>query len=338
MSILVTGAYGFIGSNLVRALNERGEADIVVVDNLTRAEKFHNLVDCQVSDYFDKVDFLARLQAGQLRGRFTAVLHQGACSDTLGSDGRYMMENNTRFSVALLDHCQEERIPLVYASSAATYGSRSGFREDPSCEAPLNIYGYSKLLFDQIVRRRLPQRTAPIVGLRYFNVYGPRETHKGRMASVALHAYQQLREQGFVRLFEGSHGYGPGEQSRDFVHVDDVARVNLWCLDHPEVAGIFNLGTGRAQPFNDVAHTVVNTCRALDGQPELSLEQLVDEGSIRYVAFPPDLAGRYQAYTQADLAGLRGAGYDAPFLSVEQGVRAYVEWLHQRAVAPGASR
>jgi ADP-L-glycero-D-manno-heptose 6-epimerase len=328
MSVLVTGAAGFIGANIVKALNERGITDIIAVDNLTNASKFHNLVDCKISDYFDKRDFLPRLHAGDFDGEIDAILHQGACSDTMEHDGHYMMENNYRYSVDLLNWAQDQDVPMLYASSAATYGGSTEFREEPGCEAPLNVYGYSKLLFDQVVRRRLHDNTAQIAGFRYFNVYGPRESHKGRMASVAFHNFNQFQKDGKVKLFEGSHGYSNGGQQRDFVFVEDLVRVNLWFLENPHVSGIFNLGSGNAQSFNDVAATTVNTCRRLQGANDLSLEQLVSQGLIEYVPFPEALKGKYQAYTQADLTNLRDAGYEAGFHTVEQGVSQYVEWLH----------
>lgn len=328
MTVLVTGAAGFIGANIVKALNERGITDIIAVDNLTNAAKFHNMVDCEISDYFDKRDFLPRLQAGDFDGEIDAILHQGACSDTMEHDGHYMMENNYRYSVDLLNWAQDQDVPMLYASSAATYGGSTEFREEPGCEAPLNVYGYSKLLFDQIVRRRLNEHGAQIAGFRYFNVYGPRESHKGRMASVAFHNFNQFQKDGKVKLFEGSHGYPNGGQQRDFVFVEDLVRVNLWFLENPQVSGIFNLGSGKAQSFNDVAAATVNSCRRLNGEAELSLEQLVAQGLIEYVPFPEALKGKYQAYTQADLANLRDAGYDAGFHTVAQGVGKYVEWLH----------
>ncbi|MDR1935644.1 MAG: ADP-glyceromanno-heptose 6-epimerase [Candidatus Accumulibacter sp.] len=327
MYTIVTGAAGFIGANVVKALNERGATRIVAVDNLTRAEKFKNLVDCEIADFLDKEDFLAGLRAGRFDGAVDAVLHQGACSDTMEGDGRYMMENNYRYSLNLLDWCQARKIPLLYASSAATYGGSRQFREERACEAPLNVYGYSKFLFDQIVRRRLPEASAQIAGFRYFNVYGPREAHKGRMASVAFHHYRQFRGEGKVRLFEGCDGYANGGQKRDFVHVDDVVRVNLFFLDHPQKSGIFNVGTGRAQSFNELAAANVNSCRALQGQPAETLGALLEQGFIEYIPFPEALAGKYQSFTQADLSRLREAGYDAPFASVEEGVARYVLWL-----------
>src|SRR5690606_46972 len=250
---VVTGGAGFIGANVVAALNARGLRDILVVDELAEADKFRNLVDLDIADYLDKREFLALMQAPRGRARIKAVFHQGACSDTMERDGAYMMQNNYEYSKSVLHYCQARRVPLIYASSAAVYGAGRVFREERAHEAPLNVYGYSKFLFDQYVRRLLPKKTAPIVGLRYFNVYGEREAHKGRMASVAFHHFNQFRHDGKVRLFEGSDGYGPGEQRRDFISVEDVAAVNLWFLDHPKRSGIFNVGTGRSQPFNDVA-------------------------------------------------------------------------------------
>ena len=327
---IVTGAAGFIGANLVKGLNERGVTDIIAVDNLTKADKFRNLTDCEVADYFDKTEFLERLEAGDFDGVIEAVLHQGACSDTMEHNGQYMMANNYRYSLSLLDYCLDQEIPYLYASSASVYGGGTVFREERAFESPLNVYGYSKFLFDQIVRRRLPDASSPVVGFRYFNVYGPREQHKGRMASVAFHFFNQYRAEGRVRLFEGAAGYGNGEQRRDFVFIDDVVKVNFHFLDQGSVSGIFNLGTGRAQPFNDVAVATVNACRKARGEDPLSLAQMRDKGVIEYIPFPDALKGKYQSYTEADLNALRGAGYEAPFHDVNSGVALYVEHLLQR--------
>jgi ADP-L-glycero-D-manno-heptose 6-epimerase len=327
MYYVVTGAAGFIGANLVKGLNARGITDIIAVDNLTHADKFHNLADCEIADYFDKSEFLDRIEAGDFDGVIEAVLHQGACSDTMEHDGRYMMSNNYRYSVALLDYCLDQEIPYLYASSASVYGAGSVFREERAFEAPLNVYGYSKFLFDQVVRRRLPEAASPLVGLRYFNVYGPRESHKGRMASVAFHFFNQFQADGRVRLFEGSGGYGDGEQRRDFVFVDDAVKVNLHFLDSPRASGIFNLGTGRAQSFNEVAAATINACRAARGEPPASLREMQAEGVIEYIPFPEALQGKYQSFTQADLSALRGAGYEEPFHDVAAGVAAYIDYL-----------
>src|SRR5204863_1783193 len=323
MTIIVTGAAGFIGSNLVKALNARGMRDVVAVDNLEHSEKVPNLADCEIVDFIDKRDFIQRIRANAIKGEYSAVLHQGACSDTMETDGRYMMENNYAYSRRLLEWCQDEEVPLVYASSAAVYGRGPDYREERACERPLNIYGYSKFLFDQLVRARLPEATAQIVGLRYFNVYGPNETHKGRMASVALHAYQQLHAEGKVKLFVGSDGYRDGEQRRDFIYVDDCVAVNLWFLERRGVSGVFNCGTGRAQTFNRVAVAAIN---AVHGT-QATMQDLVAKGLIEYIAFPPVLVGKYQSFTEADLTRLRAAGYPGEFMTVEQGVAAYVKQL-----------
>jgi ADP-L-glycero-D-manno-heptose 6-epimerase len=326
MTIIVTGAAGFIGSNLVKALGDRGEERVIAVDNLTRADKFKNLVDCEIDDYLDKTEFVARFKRGDF-GKVKAVFHEGACSDTMETDGRYMMENNFRYSRDVLDACLEQGVQFLYASSAAVYGGSSEFVERRELEKPLNVYGYSKFLFDQIVRQTLPKARSQIAGFRYFNVYGQRESHKGRMASVAFHNFNQFRAEGRVKLFGEYNGYGAGEQTRDFVSVEDVTAVNLHFFDHPGKSGIFNLGTGRAQPFNDIASTVVNALRAKEGEAALPLDELVLRGLIEYIPFPDALRGKYQCFTQADQSKLRAAGYDAPFLTVQEGVDRYVRWL-----------
>jgi ADP-L-glycero-D-manno-heptose 6-epimerase len=335
MSIVVTGAAGFIGSNLVRALNGRGVRDVVAVDNLATADKFRNLVDCQIDDYIDKVEFLQLVKGERLGSSVEAVFHQGACSNTMETDGRYMMENNYRYTLALFHWCQRHKVPLVYASSAATYGPSNTFREEPAWESPLNVYGWSKLLFDQVLRRKKAGveggLQAPVVGLRYFNVYGPGETHKARMASVAFHHFHQLQDEGHVRLFEASHGCAAGEQRRDFVWIGDVVDVNLHFLDTPGVSGVFNVGSGRAQPFNSVALAVINSEQVRRGEAELTLDAAVREGKLKYVPFPEALKGKYQAYTEADLTRLRAAGFVAPTTDVESGVRQYMQWLQTRS-------
>ena len=310
---IVTGGAGFIGSNLVKALLERGHDDIVVVDDLEDGRKFVNISSLPIADYIDKDDFLERLIEDTAFARdVEAIFHQGACSATTEWDGHYMMKNNYEYSQVLLHHCLEQATPYIYASSAAVYGGAEKFIENPAFENPLNVYGYSKLQFDRYVRRLASQPSSQVVGLRYFNVYGPREQHKGSMASTAFHFSNQVRESGEARLFEGSGGYGDGEQRRDFVYVEDVCDVNLWFLDHPDVSGIYNCGTGRAQTFNDVANAVI----AYHGK-----------GQIRYIPFPDHLKGAYQSFTQADLTQLRACGCDVEFRPVEEGVPAYLEQL-----------
>jgi len=318
---VVTGAAGFIGSRLVAGLNRRGVRDVIVVDNLQQSAKFTNLVGCDIADYVDQASFFSTLE--KLEGNVEAIFHQGACSDTMESDGRFMMENNYEYSRRLLDWCQDEQVPFLYASSASVYGAGPDFREDRKYEKPLNVYGYSKFLFDQHVRNILEERTAQVAGLRYFNVYGPNEAHKGRMASVALHAWQQLHAEGRVKLFVGSAGYSDGEQRRDFVYVDDVVAVNLWLLERRDVSGIFNCGTGRAQSFNRLAVAVINAVN----RTSLTLHEIVAKGLIEYVPFPEALQGKYQSFTEADMSRLKAAGYPGEFMNVEQGVAAYVREL-----------
>ncbi|MBI4695435.1 MAG: ADP-glyceromanno-heptose 6-epimerase [Gammaproteobacteria bacterium] len=312
--IVVTGGAGFIGSNLVHELNARGRQDLIVVDDLSDGHKFVNLVGSMVADYYDKDEFLALVAArGPRLQNVDVVYHLGACSDTTEWNGRYMLDANFRYSRELFDFCQERAIPFVYASSAAVYGGGTEFVETPACECPLNVYGYSKLLFDQYVRRFLAAPRARVCGLRYFNVYGPREQHKGRMASIAFHTNRQLKEQGVVKLFGASHGCPPGGQRRDFVSVHDAVKVTLWCGTEATESGIFNCGTGRAETFNAVGEAVLAWHAT---------------GRIEYIPFPEDLAGAYQAHTQADLSRLRAAGYAEPFLDVAAGTRRYLDWLN----------
>ena len=331
MRVVVTGAAGMIGANLLRGLNAIGIDDIIAVDDLTEGAKYVNLAGASISDYFDRRDFYPRFERAEF-GRVDAVFHEGACSDTMEHDGRLMLELNYRASKTLLDACQAQRVRLLYASSAAVYGASTTFREAPEFEQPLNVYGYSKLLFDNVVRRMLPAATAQVAGFRYFNVYGPHEQHKGRMASVAFHHFNQLQAESRVRLFGPYGGYAAGEQARDFVFVGDVVAVNLWFLEHADASGIFNVGSGRAQPFNDVAAAVVNAARRARGEAPLALEAIVAAGAIEYVEFPAALVGKYQCFTQADLSALRSAGCDHAFLDVATGVDRYAQAL--RAASP----
>lgn len=313
--IVVTGGAGFIGSNIVKALNARGINNILVIDNLKRGEKFINLIDCEIADYQDKNIFLDRLnKSDYFSSKIEAIFHQGACSSTTEWDGQYMMQNNYDYSKTVLHYCLFRNIPLLYASSASVYGNNSVFKEQRELEAPLNVYGYSKCLFDQYLRRKLPTMTSQVVGLRYFNVYGPREQHKGSMASVAFHFNNQLKQTGYVNLFAGCEGYGDGEQRRDFVYVEDIVQLILWFFDHPQHAGIFNAGTGRSQTFNEVAQAV------LDWH---------GRGEKRYIPFPDHLRGRYQSFTEADMSAVRALGCGIEFRPVQSGVKAYLDWLNR---------
>ncbi len=312
--IIVTGGAGMIGSNIVAALNAEGHSDILVVDDLTDGHKIANLADLQIADYIDMNDFLPIMEAGEI-GRIEAVFHQGACSTTTEWNGKYMMDVNYTYSKRLLHACLATRVPFLYASSASVYGGGSEFREEPEFERPLNVYAWSKKLFDDYVRRNvLDTEHSPVVGLRYFNVYGPRESHKGTMASVAFHLYNQVLRGENPKLFGAYDGFGPGEQSRDFIHVGDVADVNLW-LWKRGASGIYNCGTGRAQPFRAIAETVIDT---------------LGKGEIEFIDFPDHLKGSYQSFTQADMTRLRTAGYNGSFRTVETGVRDYVAWLKAR--------
>ena len=338
MRVVVTGAAGFIGANIIQGLNARGIDDIIAVDDLTQGDKFRNLAAGQIADYVDLHDFYAKFTEGHY-GQVETVFHEGACSDTMEHNGKYMMDNNYAMSCELFHACQRRGTRLLYASSAATYGGSDTFREEPAFEHPLNVYGYSKLLFDQRMRRECGAkfercqsgRLSQVAGFRYFNVYGPHEQHKGRMASVAYHQFHQFRNESRVKLFGEYGGYGPGQQMRDFVSVDDVVAVNLWFFDHPDCSGIFNLGSGRAQPFNDVALAVVNTMRELQGEALLPREEIVARGLIEYIPFPDALRGKYQCYTQADLSALRAIGCDHAFADVATGVARYVKWLASQA-------
>ena len=304
--IIVTGAAGFIGSNLVRALNEAGESDLLLVDHLAKSTKFLNLRGCSFADYMDKSEFRRRIDAGILDCKIKSILHQGACSDTMEYDGSYMMENNYSYSKTVLNFALQRKIPFVYASSASVYGAGTVFEEIPECEAPLNIYGFSKLAFDLYVRRMLSQAESTVVGLRYFNVYGPKEAHKGRMASCVHQFYWQLRNTGVVKAFGSSSGYGAGQQRRDFVYVGDVVKANLFFSYGPTRKGIFNLGTGASRTFEELAHALIRQ---------------LGEGRVEYIPFPEDLQGKYQSFTQADLKRLREAGYREGFTTIEDGIR-----------------
>jgi ADP-L-glycero-D-manno-heptose 6-epimerase len=308
--IIVTGGAGLIGSNLIKKLNALGHENILVVDNLKDGTKFRNLVECKILDYQDKEKFLENINNNkELPEKVDAIFHQGACTITTEWDGRYMMDNNYTYSKALLSFAEQQKIPFIYASSAAVYGANTVFAETPVNENPLNVYGYSKLLFDQYIRRRITLNKTKIVGLRYFNVYGPGEHHKKSMASMVYHLANQLKRDGIASLFEGTDGYGDGEQKRDFVYVGDVADVNVWLWQNEVPSGIYNVGTGKSATFNDVARAIIDFYK---------------RGKIKYIHFPEHLHGSYQSFTEADLSNLRKVGYNQEFLTVAEGVKRYL--------------
>ena len=308
--IIVTGGAGFIGSNIVKKLNERGIDDILVVDDLTDGRKCRNLQSLQFADYMDYEDFADLMADGSFDcGPVDVIFHEGACSDTMNYDGRYNYEG----SKDILHYCLERRIPLLYASSASTYGSgKNGFREVSDCEEALNPYAFSKLQFDRYVRRVLPYAQSQVAGFRYFNVFGPQENHKDRMASLIFQKYHELKEKGKITLFEGTAGYENGGQIRDFIYVNDVVKVLFYFWEHPELSGIYNCGTGTGHTFNEFVKGIIDYCGT---------------GSIEYVPFPEILKGKYQSFTTADTTKLTDAGYDKGFTPLVDAVKEYCELL-----------
>lgn len=307
--IVVTGGAGFIGSNIVKGLNDLGYHDILVVDDLTDGTKFTNLVDLDIADYMDKDEFISAILSGENLD-IEVIFHQGACSSTTEWDGKFMLDNNYAYSKDLLHYCLDMNIPFLYASSAATYGGRSDhFIEDRTYEKPLNVYGYSKFLFDQYVRNLLPKAESQICGFRYFNVYGPRENHKGSMASVAFHLNEQINKGETPKLFKGSNNF-----KRDFIYVQDVVDVNLWFWKNG-ISGIYNCGTGRAESFQTVAEAVLDYHKKRE---------------INYIPFPDHLKGRYQSFTQADLTKFRQTGCPVEFKTVTEGTTEYMKWLNEQ--------
>ena len=311
--IVVTGSNGFIGSNLIKGLNEIGYKDIIAVDDQDDPELKENIAHCDVQDFLNIDEFINLIRNNKIEGtKIKAIFHQGACSNTMEWDADFLYKNNLLYSKELLSFSQKTKTPLIYASSASVYGAGKIFKESVEYEDPINLYAYSKFKFDQLVRQELIKSETQIVGLRYFNVYGPQEQHKGTMASVAFHLHNQLKDNEEIKLFEGSEGYDDGEQRRDFIYVEDVVKVNLWFLKNQKVSGIFNVGTGKSQTFNEVAHSVINWNK---------------RGKINYVPFPKKLKGAYQSYTQANISKLREAGYKDEFLNVQEGVKKYLDRL-----------
>ena len=317
---IVTGGAGFIGSNIVAGLNARGRSDVMVVDNLKNSTKFLNIRDLNVLDFMDKREFREQLRSGAFDNvTIDAIFHQGACSDTMEYDGVYMMDNNFTYSKELFNFATKRRIPFIYASSAATYGDSTTFVEHPDNENPLNVYGYSKLLFDRYVEQHLEGVDSAVAGLRYFNVYGPREVHKGRMASMSRQLCLQLSKNGVANLFQGSGGYGDGEQRRDFIYVGDCVNINLFLAEERRAdglpfQGIYNVGTGQSRSFNDIAQTLI---------------KILGKGKVEYKPMPEVLQDKYQNFTEADITRLKSEGYDRSFTPLEEGLAAYVTFLQE---------
>ena len=311
--IIVTGCNGFIGSNLVSQLNKLGFNNIIGVDDLSKKKNLINIEHCEIEGLLDIEEFESNyLLKDKSFNDVNQIFHQGACTNTMEWDAEYMMKNNFSFSQQLLDFAERNSVSFIYASSASVYGGGKKFEEIRENENPINLYAFSKYLFDQLVRQKVKANKIQIVGLRYFNVYGPNESHKGQMASVAYHLHQQLKEGNDVKLFEGSGGFGPGEQKRDFIYVDDVVKVNLWFMNNPDVSGIFNVGTGKSQTFNEVAKAVI---------------EWHGKGSITYIPFPKELIDSYQSFTEANIDRLRQAGYQGDFLDVQSGIKLYLDEL-----------
>jgi ADP-L-glycero-D-manno-heptose 6-epimerase len=316
--LLITGGNGLIGSNLAKALDRRSAA-LCVADAVPPEERPENLRGVRIREYLDRDRLLDLVTSRDpwLR-RIEGVLHQGACTDTGERDLATLRRYNTDYSRSLLEWCLAARVPFLYASSAAVYGCSGCFRETAGCERPLNAYAESKLAFDRVVRETLPRARSPVVGLRYFNVYGPGEGHKGAMASMAYQLYRQVRESGVARLFGGCDGLAAGEQRRDFLHVEDAVAANVWFLERGGPSGIYNVGTGRSRSFNDLARAVVGS---------------LGRGAIAYVPFPESLRDRYQSRTEADLGALRAAGYEAAFVDLVEGVARYLRALEAESGA-----
>lgn len=308
--IIVTGGAGFIGSNIIKYLNDIGYNNILVVDNLKNGTKYINIVDLKIIDYIDKKDFISMIINEKNLGHIDAVFHEGACSSTTEWDGKYMMQNNYQYSKNFLHYCLKRTIPFLYASSAAIYGYPvKKFIEHSNYEKPINIYSYSKFLFDQYVRTILPHTNSQICGLRYFNVYGPREEHKNQMASIIFHLNNQIHTNKYLKLFIGSKNF-----KRDFIYIDDVVAINMWCWKN-NISGIFNCGTGQAESFKTIALIILDFYR---------------QGQIKYIPFPDKLKKHYQYYTKANLNHLYSTGYNKPFKNINEGIIKYLNWLNYK--------
>ena len=311
--IIVTGGAGFIGTNLVRSLIE-SDKQILIVEELDKyTKKFENIKNLEILDCLDHNIFLKDLLNGKYVNKIDQIFHLGACSKTTEPDRDYIMDVNLNYSKKLLEYSANNNIDMIYASSASVYGDGTIFKEDTDNESSLNHYSESKLLFDNHVRENMTKIRSQIVGMRYFNVYGPYEQHKEVMSSVAYHFYNQIKEYGILKLFRGSHGYDDGEQRRDFVYVKDTIDIKLWFMQN-KCSGIFNVATGKSRSFNDVANAVIN---------------YFNSGHIEYINFPKGLEEQYQAFTEADMINLRDIGYQKKATELEDGVSSYLNFLDQ---------
>ncbi len=309
--IIVTGGAGFIGTNLVRSLLEL-EKKVLVVEELDKyTAKFENIKNLDVLDCIDHNVFLKDLKNGKYKDNIEQIFHLGACSKTTEPDRDYIMDVNLNYSKKLLEFSSNEHIDMIYASSASVYGDGTIFKEHPDNESSLNHYSESKLLFDNYVRENIKKIKSQIVGMRYFNVYGPYEQHKEVMSSVVFHFYHQIRKSGMLKLFKGSHGYDSGEQRRDFVFVKDTIDIKLWFMKN-NVSGIFNVATGKSRSFNDVANSVISYFKS---------------GHIEYIDFPPGLEEQYQAFTEANMSFLHKSGFRGKSTELEKGIESYFKYL-----------
>ena len=318
--IIVTGGAGMIGSNLINKLNKMNRKDIIIVDDLTDGYKSRNLKDLDFYDYIDKDDFINLIRNNQFTEKVETVFHQGACSTTTEWNGKFIMKNNYEFSKILLNWCQENAVQFIGASSASVYGlGEKGFIEKRDNESPINMYAFSKFQFDQYIRG-IKTKRSQIVSLRYFNVYGPKEFHKGHMASMFFHFNNQILKDGKCKLFKGISGYKDGEQRRDFVYVEDCVSVNIWFMMNPDVSGIFNVGTGKSNSINAIANCILNWHKRKNNAKNYEIE---------YIPFPDHLKGSYQNYTQANIDLLKSVGYKEKFIDIEEGVSKYLEILNK---------
>lgn len=309
--IIVTGGAGFIGSCIVRKLNDEGLNDIVIVDNIANTEKWKNIRNKRFIKYVNKSEFLKQLADYE---DVTAIIHMGACSSTTEKNFDYLWNNNFEFTKALWNYCADKRISFIYASSAATYGDGSqGFDDQMNIDSlmPLNGYGYTKQIFDLWVKHQACVFPRQHVGLKFFNVYGPNEYFKGPMASMIFHGFHQIRQDGEIRLFKSDHpDYQNGEQLRDFVYVKDICNVVYWLLTNSNVSGLFNVGTGHARSFNELA--------------EFTFQAMGLTPNIVYIDMPNHLRAKYQYYTKANIDSLRKNGYPLKISCLEDGVKEYV--------------